>query len=158
MAKIIISATYGYVNVLIAGMSRAVPCHDLVDPCRAKYFRAVPCQDLGIRISVPRSWYQDPGTKILVPKKMESPRGGASRYAGGHGGLQAPRQGVWGAGSPPGTAGGPGGGSPPVKTILWYFTENVHGKSSRQKFTADVHGKSSRQMFTAKCSGKRWNP
>ena len=44
------------------------------------------------------SWYQDPGTKILVPKKKESPRGGASRYAGGHGGLQAPQeqQGVWG--------------------------------------------------------------
>ena len=56
-------------------------------------------------------------SKILVPKKTESPRGGASRYAGGHGGLQAPRQGVWGAGSPPGTAGGLGGGSPPVKTI-----------------------------------------
>ena len=71
-----------------------------------------------------RSWYQNLGTKILVPrsryqKKTESPRGGASRYAGGHGGLQAPRQGVWGAGSPPGTAGGLGGGSPPVKTILW---------------------------------------
>ena len=59
---------------------------------------------------MPRSWYQE---------KTESPRGGASRYAGGHGGLQAPRQGVWGAGSPPGTAGGLGGGSPPVKTILW---------------------------------------
>ena len=38
---------------------------------------------------------------------------------GGHGGQQAPRQGVWGAGSPPGTAGNLGGGSPPVKTILW---------------------------------------
>ena len=25
-----------------AGTSRAVPCQDLVDPCRAKYFRAVP--------------------------------------------------------------------------------------------------------------------
>ena len=24
------------------GTSRAVPCQDLVDPCRAKYFRAVP--------------------------------------------------------------------------------------------------------------------
>ena len=61
---------------------------------------------------------KDLGTKILVPKKTESPRGGASRYAGGHGGLQAPCQGVCGAGSPPGTAGGLGGGSPPVKTIL----------------------------------------
>ena len=92
------------------------------DPCRAKY--SGPCrawnQDFGTRILVPRSWYQDPGTKILVPKKKtESPRGGASRYAGGHGGLQAPLQGVWGAGSPPGRAGGLGGGSPPVKTILW---------------------------------------
>ena len=57
-----------------------------------------------------RSWYQ---------KKTESPRGGASRYAGGHGGLQAPRQGVWEAGSPPGRAGGLRGGRPPVKTILW---------------------------------------
>ena len=62
---------------------------------------------------------KDLGTKILVPRSTESPRGGASRYAGGHGGLQAPRQGVWGAGSPPGIAGGPGGGSPAVKTILW---------------------------------------
>ena len=33
-------------------------------------------------------------------KKTESPRGGASRYAGGHGGLQAPRQGVWRAEAP----------------------------------------------------------
>ena len=76
-------------------------------------------KDLGARILVQRSWYQDLGTKILVPRSTESPRGGASRNAGGHGGLQAPRQGVWGAGSPPGTAGGLGGGSPPVKTILW---------------------------------------
>ena len=68
-------------------------------------------QDLGTKILVPRSWYQDLGNK----KKRESPRGGASRYAGGHGGLQAPRQGVWGAGSPPGTA----GGLDSVKTILW---------------------------------------
>ena len=64
----------------------------------------------GTKVLAPGSWYQE---------KTESPRGGASRYAGGHGGLQAPRQGVWGAGSPPGTAGGLGGGSPPVKTILW---------------------------------------
>ena len=27
---------------MLSGTSRAVPCHDLVDPCRAKYFRAVP--------------------------------------------------------------------------------------------------------------------
>ena len=27
---------------LYTGTSRAVPCPDLVDPCRAKYFRAVP--------------------------------------------------------------------------------------------------------------------
>ena len=27
---------------LITGTPRAVPCQDLVDPCRAKYFRAVP--------------------------------------------------------------------------------------------------------------------
>ena len=59
---------------------------------------------LWYQILVPASWYQDLGTKILVPKKTESPRGGASRYAGGYGGLQAPRQGVWGAGRPPGTA------------------------------------------------------
>ena len=43
--------------------------------------------DLDLKALVP-----DLGTKILVPKKMESPRGGASRYAGGY-------------------------GSPPVKTI-----------------------------------------
>ena len=71
----------------------------------------------GSWILVPRSWYQDLGNKILVPRSTESPRGGASRFAGGHGGLQAPRQGVWGAGSPPGRAGGLGGSSPPVKTI-----------------------------------------
>ena len=28
--------------VVCSGTSRAVPCPDLVDPCRAKYFRAVP--------------------------------------------------------------------------------------------------------------------
>ena len=33
--------------------------------------------------------------------------------------LQAPRQGTWGAGSPPGTAGGMEGVSLPVKTISW---------------------------------------
>ena len=64
-------------------------------------------QDLGNKILVPGSWYQDLGTKILVPrswyqKKTESPRGGASRYAGGHGG----------SASPPGIAGSLGGGSP----------------------------------------------
>ena len=30
------------VAVSYTGTSRAVPCHDHVDPCRAKYFRAVP--------------------------------------------------------------------------------------------------------------------
>ena len=59
-------------------------------------------------------------THIRRSEKTESPRGGASRYAGGCGGLPAPRQGVWGAGSPPvKVAGGLGGGSPPVKTFFW---------------------------------------
>ena len=85
--------------VLKAGISRAVPgsggsvpsqislCRALMiraepnistpcpyDPCHAKHFRDVPClvpgswyQDLGTKILVPRSWCQ--GTKILVPKK-----------------------------------------------------------------------------------------
>ena len=53
------------------------------------------------------SWYQDLGTK-----KTESPRGGASRYAGGHGGLQTLRQGILGAGSPPGITGGLGAAAP----------------------------------------------
>ena len=63
-------------------------------------------QNLGTKILVPRCWYQDFGTKILVPKKTESPRGGASRYAGGRGGLPAPRQGLWGSGS--------------LRTIFWW--------------------------------------
>ena len=64
-----------------------------------------------------RSWYQDPGTKILVPKKNgESERRSLSVCRGARG-LQAPRQGVWAAGSPPGRAGRLGG--PPVRTILW---------------------------------------
>ena len=33
---------YFFCGVPRAGTSRAVPCQDLVDPCRAKYFRAVP--------------------------------------------------------------------------------------------------------------------
>ena len=128
-------------------MSRVVPCPDLVDPCRAKYFcgLAVPgtkilvprCwyQDLGTRILVPSSWYQDLGTKILVPgswyqdlgtkilvqdlgakilvpKKTESLRGGASQK------LSRGARGA--AGSPPG---GPPrnsrGSGAPVQTILW---------------------------------------
>ena len=73
-------------------------------------------QELGTKILVPRSWYQDLGTKILIPrswynKKTESLRGGASQTLS----MQAPRQGVWGAGSPPGTAGGLGGRQPPSK-------------------------------------------
>ena len=51
-----------------------------------------------------RSWYQDLGTKISVPKKTESLRGGASQKlssgargaagppAGGSGGLEAPQE------------------------------------------------------------------
>ena len=63
----------------------SVPCQ--IFPCRALMIRAVPnisvpchawpCQDLGTRswyqdlgtrILVPGSWYQDLGTKILVPR------------------------------------------------------------------------------------------
>ena len=68
------------------------------------------CGNVPTSQGLPRSWYQE---------KTESPRGGASRFAGGYRGLQAPRQGIWGAGSPPGRARGLGGGSPAVKTILW---------------------------------------
>ena len=35
------SCSYDFVDIH-TGTSRAVPCQDLVDPCRAKYFRAVP--------------------------------------------------------------------------------------------------------------------
>ena len=55
---------------LLTGMSSAVPCQDLVDPCRALMIRAVP------NISVPCR------AKILVlstTKKTESLRGGASQ-------------------------------------------------------------------------------
>ena len=36
------TASTAMTKELITGTSRAVPCPDLVDPCRAKYFRAVP--------------------------------------------------------------------------------------------------------------------
>ena len=79
-------------------------------PCRAWY------QDLGTKILVPRSWYQDLGTK-----KKESLRGGASqKSARGRGGLQAPRQGVWGA------------GSPPVRTILWTQSQDFGTRIYRE--------------------------
>ena len=98
------------------------PC----DPCRARYFRAVPgnrilvpgsrYQDLGSKILVPRSWYQDLGTKTNGALERQSL---TKIERGGTGGCR-PSARVWGAGSPPGTAGGLGGGRPPVKTILWY--------------------------------------
>ena len=61
------------------------------------------------KILVPRSWYQDAGTKILVPKKTESLRGRAS---------QKLSMGARGSAGPPRTAGGLGGGSPPSKNNL----------------------------------------
>ena len=75
-------------------------------------------QDPGTKILVPRSWYQDPGTRISASKKTESLRGGASQKLsrGARGAAGSMPGGLW-AGSPPGTAGGLGGGSPPVKTI-----------------------------------------
>ena len=61
-------------------------------------------------------WSQGPGTKILVPQKTERLRGGASqKSARGRRGLQAPRQEVWGAGSPPRTTGGQGAAAPQLK-------------------------------------------
>ena len=68
-------------------------------------------QDLSTKILVPRSWYQDLVSKIYGEPERRS-------LSVCRGGLQAPRQGVWGAGSPPGRAGGLGGGSPRVKTFL----------------------------------------
>ena len=103
------------------GSGGSVPCQ--IFPCRALMIRAVP------NISVPCR------AKILVPKNMQSLTGGASQKlsARGRGGLQAPRQGVWGAGSPPGSAGGLGGGSPPVKTMLWYYfmVKPIHPSRTR---------------------------
>ena len=76
------------------------------------------------KILVPRSWYQDLGTRILVPAfwYQDLRRAREAEPLGmqeGTGGCRPTAKGVWGAGSPPGTAGGLGGGSPPVKTILW---------------------------------------
>ena len=52
--------------VPFAGTSRAVPCPDLVDPCRAKYFRAVPSWSRAVpNISVPCP--HDPCPEIWVP-------------------------------------------------------------------------------------------
>ena len=55
---------------VVPGSGGSVPCQ--IFPCRALRIRAVPnisvpchawpCQDLGTKILVPRSWYQDPGT------------------------------------------------------------------------------------------------
>ena len=71
-------------------------------------------QDLGTRILVPASWYQDPDTKIPVPRSTESPSGGASRDARGHGGLQAPARGSGGLEAPQEERGS-GGRQPPSK-------------------------------------------
>ena len=81
---------------------------------------------------VPGSWYQDldtkmKGTKILAPRswyppqKEEFERRSLSKIEQGDtGGCRPPLEGlkVWGARSPPGTARGLGGGSPPPKTIV----------------------------------------
>ena len=56
--------------------------------------------------------FQDLGTP--AQKKEESPRGEASRYAGGHRGLQAPRQGL----KPPRNSRGSGGRQSPSKNNL----------------------------------------
>ena len=67
-------------------------------------------QDLDTKILVPKSRYQNLGTRILVPGSQyqdlgtkihgESERRSLSVCRGARG-LQAPRQVVWGAGSPP---------------------------------------------------------
>ena len=57
--------------------------------------------------------------KILVPKKTESPRGGASQYAGVHWGLQAPCQGSGGLEAPQEQQGVWGAAAPPVRKIVW---------------------------------------
>ena len=65
----------------------SVPCPS--DSRCAKYFRAMPCQELGTKILIPRSWYQDL--------------------------RRDPRQEVWGAGSPPRNSRGSGRRQPPSK-------------------------------------------
>ena len=65
---------------------------------------------------VPRSWYQDPGTKILVPKKTESLRGGASqKLSRGARGAAGPPPGGLGGWKPPRNSRGSGGRQPPSK-------------------------------------------
>ena len=89
--------------------------------------------NLGAQHLGPNSWtYFSPIFVGQIPEKTESLRGGASqKSARGRGGLQAPRQGVWGAGSPPRNCRGSGGRQPPSKNNFmdpepgpnsWFFT------------------------------------
>ena len=76
-------------------------------------------KDLGTKILVPRSWYQDLGTKILVSRSLVPRSGYQDLGTKKIGELERRSLSKIERGSPPGTAGGLGGGSPPVKTILW---------------------------------------
>ena len=65
---------------------------------------------------VPGPWYQDLGTKILVPKKTESLRGGASqKLSEGARGAAGPPSGGLGGWKPPRNSRGFGGRQPPSK-------------------------------------------
>ena len=75
------------------------------------------------KILVPRSWYQKNGELEM--------RSLSNIERGGRRGLQAPRQRVWGAGSPPGTAGGLGGGSTPVNTFDGEKVKPIHPLSDK---------------------------
>ena len=72
-------------------MISAVP--NISVPCRAR-----PCKDLGTKILVPRSWYQDLRAREAEPLGMQGGTGGCRPLATGSGGLEAPQeqQGVWG--------------------------------------------------------------
>ena len=60
-------------------------------------------KDPGIKILVPRSWYQDPRrAREAEPLGMQGGTGGCKPPARWSGGLEAPQeqQGVWGAAAP----------------------------------------------------------
>ena len=68
--------------------------------------------------NVPTSLTKLGASKILVPRKNGEPERRSLSVCRGARGDAGPPPGVWGAGSPPGTAGGLRGGSPPSKNNL----------------------------------------
>ena len=74
---------------------------------------------LGSKILVQRSWYQDPGTKILVPEKKngEPERRSLSVCRGARGAASPPPRSLGGR-KPPRNSTGSGGRQPPSKNNL----------------------------------------